>query len=88
MHNSYNDSKDYLDFLVKNNVFITKEELGNRSLIDGNVLNHNLDWSMLNNTYNTLGYVVIDNFLNGLRQIHLEHKPLAEVDEIFLELAS
>ena len=31
---------------------------------------------------------LIDNFLNGLRQIHLEHKPLAEVDEIFLELAS
>jgi len=64
LQNSYNDSKDYLDFLVKNNVFITKEELGNRSLIDSNVLNHNLDWSMLNNTYNTFGYVVIDNFLN------------------------
>lgn len=31
---------------------------------------------------------LIDNFLKGLRQIHLEHKPLAEVDEIFLELAS
>jgi hypothetical protein len=31
---------------------------------------------------------LIDNFLNGLRQIHLEHKPIAEVDEIFLELAS
>ena len=31
---------------------------------------------------------LIDNFLKGLRQIHLEHKPIAEVDEIFLELAS
>jgi DNA-binding HxlR family transcriptional regulator len=31
---------------------------------------------------------LIDNFLNGLRQIHLEHKPIAEVDEIFLEPAS
>ncbi len=30
---------------------------------------------------------LIDNFLNGLRQIHLEHKPIAEVDDIFLELA-
>ena len=32
--------------------------------------------------------LLIDNFLNGLRQIHLEHKSIAEVDEIFLELAS
>ena len=31
---------------------------------------------------------LIDNFLKGLRQIHLEHKPIAEVDEIFLKLAS
>ena len=31
---------------------------------------------------------LIDNFLKGLRQLHLEHKPIAEVDEIFLELAS
>ena len=31
---------------------------------------------------------LIDNFLKGLRQIHVEPKPIAEVDEIFLELAS
>ena len=31
---------------------------------------------------------LIDNFLKGLRQIHLEHKPITEVDKIFVELAS
>ena len=31
---------------------------------------------------------LISDFLNGLRKVHLEHKPLAEVDEIFLKLAS
>jgi hypothetical protein len=31
---------------------------------------------------------LIESFLNGLRQIHLEHKPMVEVDEIFLKLAS
>jgi DNA-binding HxlR family transcriptional regulator len=31
---------------------------------------------------------LIDDFLNGLRQIHLEHKSIAEVDDIFLTLAS
>ena len=31
---------------------------------------------------------LINNFLNGLRQIHLEHKTIAEVDEIFFNLAS
>jgi DNA-binding MarR family transcriptional regulator len=31
---------------------------------------------------------LIDDFLNGLRQIHLEHISIAEVDDIFLTLAS
>lgn len=31
---------------------------------------------------------LIDDFLRGLRQIHLEHKPLSEVDKIFEKLAS
>lgn len=60
----YNDNKDYLDFLLKNNVFITKEDLGNTSILDTQVLNQDLDWQQLKDNYLQNKYVVIDNFLN------------------------
>lgn len=65
MHNLYNDNKDYLDFLVKNNVYITKEELGNTNPLDTEVLNKSVDWGKINIDYNENKFVVVDNFLDA-----------------------
>jgi hypothetical protein len=58
----YNDNKEYLEYLLKNKIYITTEELGYEKLPE-TVLNENLDFNKINNEFLEKGYCVIDNFL-------------------------
>lgn len=59
----YNDDREYLEFLLHNNIIIsTEDDYKKHNRLLGKVLNPQ-DWSSINNSYNTNRVVVIDNFL-------------------------
>lgn len=58
----YNDDKEYLDFLLKNNVIITSEPLS--EFTDNTTsVNPNLKWQEIVHSYSKNKIVVVDNFL-------------------------
>jgi hypothetical protein len=61
----YNDTKEYLQYLLKNKIFITTEELGYEKL-PKTILNKNLDFNKFNNEFIEKGHCIIDDFLDPL----------------------
>jgi hypothetical protein len=59
----YDDSKDYLKFLLERHIFINTEKFGNQNPIFDKVVNPNQNWQQIANDYATNRYAVVDNFL-------------------------
>lgn len=55
------DSKEYLEFLRKENVVISSEDWGNTQSLDGIEVLNSRNWSSVFNKLSEDGYVVIDN---------------------------
>ena len=60
---TYNDDREYLEFLLSNKVLITTEEFQKYDRLPATVL-HEQDWPAINATYQREKVAVIDNFLN------------------------
>jgi hypothetical protein len=61
----YNDTKDYLDYLIKNKIYLITEPLGIERL-DLKVLNQNLNFNKISEEFINNGFCVIDNFLDPI----------------------
>lgn len=58
----YNDKNEYYDFLSDNNFLLLTEPLAYESYTE-KVLNQNLDWKNITETYNKEKVVIVDDFL-------------------------
>jgi hypothetical protein len=61
----YDDTKDYLDYLIKNKIYLITEPLGIERL-DLKVLNQNLNFNKISEEFINNGFCVIDNFLDPI----------------------
>jgi hypothetical protein len=61
----YDDTKDYLDYLIKNKIYLITEPLGIERL-DLKALNQNLNFNKISEEFINNGFCVIDNFLDPI----------------------
>lgn len=59
----YNDSKEYLNFLLENNIIISKEPFKQYEKLNEDVINRNQDWEKIAEDYKNNRVVIVDNFL-------------------------
>lgn len=61
---SYNDDKEYLDFLLRNKIYLSTENFKRNHRLPVNVLG-NQNWDLINKTFEKDRVVVVDNFLEN-----------------------